>query len=80
MPTGERTAGYAPATSAATCPKTGCPSSGPKKIATGLIGAYGIAVDDTATVEGTLQTPVISVASGAAIQGECAIDGRRPAA
>lgn len=39
-----------------------------------------IAVDDTATVEGTLQTPVISVAAGAAIQGKCIIEGRRPAA
>lgn len=32
----------------ATCPKTGCPASGPKKLATGLVGPYGIAVDDTA--------------------------------
>jgi cytoskeletal protein CcmA (bactofilin family) len=39
-----------------------------------------IAVDDTATVEGSLQTPVISVAAGAALQADCVIEGRRPAA
>jgi hypothetical protein len=32
----------------ATCPKTGCPASGPTMLATGLHNPYGIAVDDTA--------------------------------
>ncbi len=32
----------------ATCPKAGCPSAGPTKLATKLVGPYGIAVDDTA--------------------------------
>jgi cytoskeletal protein CcmA (bactofilin family) len=39
-----------------------------------------IAVHNTATIDGTLSTPVISVAIGAAIQGKCAVDGRRDAA
>jgi cytoskeletal protein CcmA (bactofilin family) len=38
-----------------------------------------IAVHQTAVVEGTLSTPVISVADGAAIQGDCVIDGNKPA-
>ncbi|HEX4346940.1 MAG TPA: polymer-forming cytoskeletal protein [Vicinamibacterales bacterium] len=37
-----------------------------------------IAVHETATVEGTLSTPVISVADGAAIHGDCLIEGRKP--
>ena len=39
-----------------------------------------IAVHETATVEGSLSTPVISVADGAAIHGDCVIEGRKPAA
>jgi hypothetical protein len=41
----------------ATCPKAGCPASGPTVLATGLHGPYGIAVDDTAiyfTVDGNI--------------------------
>jgi cytoskeletal protein CcmA (bactofilin family) len=45
-----------------------------------LLATSRIAVDDTATIEGTLQTPVLSVAVGAAIQGDFAVDGRRAAA
>jgi cytoskeletal protein CcmA (bactofilin family) len=37
-----------------------------------------INVHDTATIEGTVATPVICVAMGAEIKAECQIDGRRP--
>ncbi len=42
----------------ATCPKAGCPAAGPTKLATGLVGPYGIAVDDTAiyfTLDGNIE-------------------------
>lgn len=36
-----------------------------------------IALRETASVEGSLSTPVISVADGAAIHGDCVIEGRK---
>ena len=39
-----------------------------------------IAVDHTATIEGTLDAPVLSVADGASIQGDVSADGRRASA
>ena len=36
-----------------------------------------IAMHDTATVEGTVSTPVLSVAAGASLQAECIVEGRR---
>jgi cytoskeletal protein CcmA (bactofilin family) len=44
-----------------------------------LEAASRITVQETATVEGSVSTPLLSVAMGAAMQARCTIEGRRSA-